>query len=468
MPAKQNLKPLNWEGGRSMTTKKNEPANAMAFYHGDGFTAAWKQAKMYAGNDGRVATLPDIIQARLQSKPGEQHSPWKKYYTTLSAEYLGLDRNGKKIIIVAHGVGPMATLDGVQKAYSWEYKDKDKNRSGGRITQQEFWDLAEGKFGPVSIVDLEDYQKLYEYPLIQVLTANQAKVDPLLNARFGPQCETYIEYHAEIARAWHRTELGLKPEDRYEEENPPKIKTSCLYKRQELHLKNGAENSDPYIIQVEDSCDNCYYLYSPIEEGYAFAHLLSVGALCQTTHTGQNESLIHDVSCHDWHDGTRLVGIQKLTDNKEIRIFDGPDPHQILRRHWKELWQEKVNKKDLSFCALIDFAGKKFTQYAKVGATCDTHEPEYLVNKTEKIGEAALFRTTIGGYHSFFKYDIKEVKMMAPPEANAYEFVSEPVIESPSHHTAMIQFYKIEADTKQRLIRVDKLARNYELLMKFI
>jgi len=455
-----------------MTTKKNEPANAMAFYHSDGLTAAWQQAMMYAGKDGRIATMLDIVQARLKSEPGEQNSPWEKYYTTMSAEYLGLDRNGKKIIIVAHGVGPMATLDGVQKTYSWEYKDKDKNRSGGRITQQEFWDLAEEKFGPVSIVDLEDYEKLYEYPLGQVLTASQAKVDPLLIARFGSQCEAYVECHAKIARAWHRTELGLKPEDRYEKENPPKVGNGCLYKIQEAHLRNGAENSDPYIIEVKDACDGCYYLYSPIEEGYAFAHLLSVGALCQTTHTGQNKSLIHDICCHDWHDGTRLIGIQEPADNKEIRIFEGPDPHQILRRHYKELWQKTSQDAKLSFCQLMDFSGKKFTQYAKVGATCDTQEPEYLVNKSEKIGKPVLFRTTIGGYHAFFRYDIKEVKMMALPEANAYKFVSDPVIEytdkSPSHHTAMLQFYKIEADTKQRLISVDKLARSYELLMKFI
>lgn len=455
-----------------MTTKKGEPANAMAFYHGNGFTAAWQQAKMYAGNNGRVATMPDIIQARLKSTSEEQHSSWGKYYTTLSAEYLGLDKDGKKIIIVAHGVGPMATLDGVQKAYSWEYKDKDKNRSGGRITQQEFWDLAEGKFGPVSIVDLEEYKNLHEYPLMQVLTVSEAKADPLLKARFGPQCEAYVEYHAEMARAWHRTELGLKPEDKYELENPPEVGNCCLYKIQESHLRNGAENSNPYIIEVKDACDGCYYLYSPIEEGYAFAHLLSIGGLCQTTHSGQNKSLIIDVSCHDWHDGTRLVGIQEPASDQGIKIFEGPDPHQILRRHWKELWQKTSEDTKLSFCQLLDFNGKKFTQYHKIGATCDTQEPEYLVNKAEKVGKPVLFRTTIGGYHMFFRYDIKEVKMMAPPEANAYQFVSEPVIEytdkSPSHHTAMLQFYKIEADTTQRIIRVDKLACSYELLMKFI
>lgn len=454
-----------------MTTKENKPAIAMAFYHGDGFTAAWQQASTYAGNDGRVATMPDIIQARLKSKPELSNSPWEKYYTTLSAEYLGLDRNGRKVIIVAHGVGPMATLDGIQKAYSWEYKDKKNNRRGGRITQQEFWDLADGKFGPVSIVDLEEYRNRYKYPLIQILRSRQAASDPLLKARFGPQCEEYVKYHTEIARAWHRTEIGLKANFKYELSKPPQIDMSCWNSEQNLHFLYGAEDSNPYIIEVRDGGSDCNYFYSKIEEGFAFAHLLSTGGLCHVSHNRVDRSLVLDVTCHDWTDGTRLVGIQK-SDNQDVRIFDGPDPHQLLRRHWNKLWQKEENKTDLSFCSLVDFAGKKFTQYQKIGARADTKEPEYLVSSTEKIGDPVLFRTTVGGYHAFFRYDIKEVKMMAPPEANAYEFVSSPEVEytdgSPSHHTAMLQFYKIEADTTQRLIKVEKLARDYELLMKFM
>ena len=124
-----------------MTTEKKEP-NAMAFYHRDGLTAAWQQAMMFAEKDGRIATMPDIVAARLQAKPSA--SVWDKYYTTLTAEYVGYSRGGNLVLVVAHGIGPMATLEGIQKAYSWQYNDKSRNRRGGRITEKEFLDLVDG------------------------------------------------------------------------------------------------------------------------------------------------------------------------------------------------------------------------------------------------------------------------------------------------------------------------------------
>ena len=105
------------------------PSNsAMAFYHGNGLVPAWQQASRFASDTGRIATLPDIIDARLGSEPGTPS--WERYFSTTSAEYLGRSRSGNRIIIVAHGVGPMATLDGILKAYSFEFNDKTRGRRG--------------------------------------------------------------------------------------------------------------------------------------------------------------------------------------------------------------------------------------------------------------------------------------------------------------------------------------------------
>src|SRR3989344_1320951 len=122
---------------------------AMAFYHPDGLVAAWKQASRFAGDEGRIATLPDIIDARLATKPGSV--PWERYFTTRSAEYVGKSRGGNRIIVVAHGVGPMATLDGVIETYKWHYSDKNRDRRGGRITEEEFHNLESGRYGPVAV-----------------------------------------------------------------------------------------------------------------------------------------------------------------------------------------------------------------------------------------------------------------------------------------------------------------------------
>ena len=106
-----------------MKTTEKPVARAMAFFHQDGLPTAWKQATKFAGKDGRLATMPDIVAARLETKPGDP--PWETYFTTLTAEYLGLSKQGNKILVVAHGIGPMSTLDGAIKAYGWQFKNQE-------------------------------------------------------------------------------------------------------------------------------------------------------------------------------------------------------------------------------------------------------------------------------------------------------------------------------------------------------
>lgn len=130
----------------------------MAFYHEDGFVPAWKQAARFAGDNGRIATLPDVIDARINS--GDEEVPWGMYFTTLSAEYLGYSKGGNHILIVAHGVGPMSTMDGIVEAYSFQFKDQTRDRRGGRITKEQFADLESGKYGEVNIVDFDPYYAL--------------------------------------------------------------------------------------------------------------------------------------------------------------------------------------------------------------------------------------------------------------------------------------------------------------------
>lgn len=442
------------------TTEKQPFAHAMAFYHQDGLTAAWKQAMKFAGKGGRLATMPDIIASRLETKPGE--TPWETYFTTLTAEYLGLSKQGNKILIVAHGIGPMSTLDGATKAYSWQFKDKDRRREGGRITQQEFWDLEAGKFGEVSVIDFDSYCRRYQYPFIQVLRASEAMTDQVLKARFGPQAEEYIKAHAEHARAWHREQAGVDPENKYQLPNHDQF----LDRRRRQHLNDGAENSDPYIVQQGPSS----YPYWKMDEGLAIGHLLSVGGLCNLHHEG-SESLTHDVGTHGWNDGTRVVGIQ-AGGNIRSGLHRGPDAYRLLRKHWPDLLVPVAQPEIVGFRGLVQIGDQWFTQYPKKGEGMDTWEPEYVVSSMEKIGEPVQFRTTVGGYHGFFKFGTNEVKAIAPPNANAYFFVGEPQNEwnggNPTHQTCEVQFYRIEADASKRMVRSDSLAHDFDTLMKLV
>jgi hypothetical protein len=445
-------------------------AHAMAFYHQDGLPAAWQQAMKFAGKGGRLATMPDIVAARLETKPGEM--PWETYFTTLTAEYLGFSKAGNRILIVAHGVGPMSTLDGVQKAYSWEYKDKERNRRGGRITAQEFLDLEAGKFGEVTIVDFEAYCQRYEHPFLQTLCVSQAMTDPVLKARFGPQAEQYIAAHAAAARMWHREQAqSSEVQKPYQTDDVIKgiLRGTKFYEGRLQHVLDGAEDSDPFIIELECAANCCYTFGSqhghrPIEDGYAIAHLISTGTLCHLHHEG-DESLTNDVSCHEWWNSVRVVGI-KAGGSIRSGLNEGPDAYQLLRKNWRDLLVPVKKEKEVGFCALVQIGEQWFTQYPKVGERMDTWEPEYVVTSAMKVGKPVLFRTT-GCGSVFFKFGVNEVKAIAPSNANAYFMVGEPTPEG-DDHVCMVQFYRIEADTSKRLMRADKLAHDYDTMMKLV
>ena len=206
-----------------MQNKKKEGTrvapNAMAFYHDKGFVPAWKMAAKYAGKGGRIATVPDVWSARLATlkqalkmdwnymRIPPQCPPWEQYFTTMSAEYCGLSKGGNPILIVAHGIGPMAGFDGVLKAYSHQYKDKERDIRGGLISQEEFWKLEGGEYGEVAIVDLEAYLGRYRYPFIADLDLDESLADPLLQARLGPRWRECIAAQAAISTKWHRENL---------------------------------------------------------------------------------------------------------------------------------------------------------------------------------------------------------------------------------------------------------------------
>lgn len=441
----------------------------MAFYHRDGLPSAWKQAMKFAGKGGRLTTMPDIVAARLETKRGDL--PWEMYFTTLTAEYYGFSKTGKRILVIAHGVGPLSTLEGVQKAYSWEYLDKDRSHRGGRITAQEFLDLESGKFGEVSIVDLEEYVQRYQYPFMQTLRSSEALIDPVLKARFGPLTEEYVQAHTEVARRWHREQAGLDPENKYQLSNHNQFRD----RRRSQHERDGAENSDPYILNVDDAGNCCYFFgsrhgFREVEEGMAIAHLVSTGGLCHLHHEG-NESLTLDVGCHEWWNGVRVVGI-KAGGNIRSGLSKGPDAYNLLRKYWRDLLVPVKEQEEVGFRGLILIGDQWFTQYPKIGERMDTWEPEFVVTSMKNVGNPVIFRTTVGGYHGFFKFSVNEVQAIAPPNANAYFFVGEPQNEwhdgNPTHQSCEVQFYRIEADTSKRMVRVDNLARDYDTMMKLV
>jgi len=470
----------------------------------------------FAGENGHVATMPEIIEARLATKPGDV--PWESYFTTRSAEYVGFDRDGIKKIVVAHGIGPMATLNGIMKAYSWQYKDKSRNHRGGRISQEEFWKLLDGEYGEVYVVDFDAYNARYPYPYIQQLRFEEAFTDPLVNARLGGNAKQYLERHLEEARKWHAEQAGIQPEDRYHlapalgdnlkrywyqfpKKLPRKLKkmlqkdprtytpgekktiAAFLHRNsphrlfcdriRSHHIDLSQPFSDPFIIKLGDAG---YHYCFPIEEGKALAHLLSIGQLMECQHVEDEpdgsrrsySSLVFDVAPHDWSDGTRFVGVRKGEVND---ILLGPDAYRLLQDNWQKL-MKPAGETHVGFRTLMQLPDNTwFTQYEKRGASLDTHEPEFRVTSIEKVGEPKVFQTKVWGYYGFFKYLAKDAQTLAPVGANAYSIVGDPELVPDSDatlQTATVQFYNIEVDSTQRVERQQDIENDFDLLMSLM
>jgi hypothetical protein len=122
------------------------------------------------------------------------------------------------------------------------------------------------------------------------------------------------------------------------------------------------------------------------------------------------------------------------------------------------------------FHVLTEIGEQWFTQYPKAGDRLDTGEPKFRVTKLEKIGEPVTFRTTVGGYYGWMKYDIQEVRVIAPKGANAYYLAGDIQIIStggnPEFHEVPIQFCKADVDYSQRILQDKELSSDLPRILR--
>lgn len=142
------------------------------------FTQAIKQYEQFIGPTGRIATLPDIANARTDLLEGSSEL-WSNFYNTSTSEYFGYSKKRNPIIIVAHGVGPMSSPEGIRRAYKSTLKpERHRGAEEGRVSQKDFSNLESGKFGEVSVID-------YSVRFFASQPSWEAYENPLVRARLG-------------------------------------------------------------------------------------------------------------------------------------------------------------------------------------------------------------------------------------------------------------------------------------------
>lgn len=462
----------------------------VAFYHQDGLVAAWNFAKRYAGTSGHVATLPEIVELRLSANPGTKYSPWETWHTSASAEYVGIGADGRVKIIVAHGVGPMSTIDGIKTSYKWEWGDKSRRNNGGRITAQQFLDLESGKYGktrvvsataftrsdgnlvkkfdiaPVNVLDFQEYLDAMGlvdgYNIFdRYLAGPDALRDPLIRMRIGSNAYRYLMKHEHIAKAFHvkgRPNAGYRWAQGFDDRNHPyitKVETApnCAYTlpNEAICKETGKWVDEPRVP----------------EEGYALAHLLGIDAF-MCIHTQEvGVMLMSSPYVHEWWNGAKFIAVPDgaTLDNG---LAQGPDPVKAIREHWEHFMQPVEEGYAPITPYLLKYAHNEwFACYPKKfpnDQCMDDGDVEFHVRSVRRLGDDDRFTTD---EMFFLRYKLAQVQALMPKEANAYEIINISGKDRNGLTTVTVRFYKADVDTSRRLPRTDEIARDYERLMEF-
>ncbi len=413
------------------------PPNAMAFSDGQDYVRVAALARAFAGDGGRVATVPDVVAARLETP--ETDPSWERFFTTSTAEYVGLSRAGIPIIVTAHGIGPLAEIDGVLKAFA----DGRGRHGHGCIPREEFLRIADGAYGAVAITELQALYRLRRFPLLEMLTYDQACDDPLVRARLGEDAEAFLARHRLMSRRWLREEdLGTRGND-------------C-------------------VLSLQDT-ERCGYGGLKLDDGWARAHLIDVSPLTDYGHghwdgPRWHRSLVTELSCHAWGRRTGALGIRGA--DPVDGIHPGPE---ITAAAFARLWRRLVQPVSVRYPKtyvhpLTSFGGLWFTRYEGTGIGPDDGQPAHPVRKLESAGHVAELRMPIAdGDHRTVTLDARRIRDASMPWANAYRILAPPRTvwtgNRATHHAVRVEYCVADIDTSRRVPPMHVLERQFDFLM---
>jgi len=108
---------------------------------------ALQRALAYAGDDGFVASLPQLFHARANAD--YDNIIWNTWFTSNSEECVVTTKQGNHVVVAIHGGGILGTPDRFERSL---YADQDRSNPEGltgqgaaKITKQEAHDVLEGK-----------------------------------------------------------------------------------------------------------------------------------------------------------------------------------------------------------------------------------------------------------------------------------------------------------------------------------
>ena len=108
---------------------------------------ALRRALHYAGDDGFVASMPQLLHARTNAP--YDNIIWNTWFTSYSEESVVTTPQGNHVVVAVHGGGIFASPDRFERSFhadlSRHNSDGVTGQSAAKISQQEARDLLEGK-----------------------------------------------------------------------------------------------------------------------------------------------------------------------------------------------------------------------------------------------------------------------------------------------------------------------------------
>ena len=182
---------------------------------------ALREAQIYAGQKGFVATMPQLLQMKVLAPKSD--ALWKNWYTTTSEELVGKSKQGTAHVVLVHN-GIFSNPERIETAYK-----EDLIRGAGRLNPTEFQDILEGKLPNGRTLqqvysfdeflkngvpeDVTTYAVVMDFDKLKKLSSGDQKItrlydNPLVIARAGgeAQAQAYLD---KVKKLFNRKELGV-------------------------------------------------------------------------------------------------------------------------------------------------------------------------------------------------------------------------------------------------------------------
>jgi len=122
---------------------------------------ALKRALEYAGENGFVASMPQLLHARAQAD--YDNIIWNTWFTSNTEESVVTTPQGNRVIVAVHGGGIFATPERIEKMHRASVarlsREGYTGQYAGKITQKEARDVLEGKLPDGTRIPVYQYEE---------------------------------------------------------------------------------------------------------------------------------------------------------------------------------------------------------------------------------------------------------------------------------------------------------------------